>query len=338
MRRAPFVMLVMLGVGVGRTAAAQDAAAAAEISFDKGRQAMSDGKYAAACAAFEQSEKLDPQIGTRYNIGRCLEGQGKLASAWEAYREVAQRDTNEGRRKDAAARAQTIAPRLAKLLVNSAASPVGFVVKVNGRDATNLLGIETPVDPGRYTVVATAPGFADWSATVSATGEGLTVTVSIPALARPEPIAPGTSSHSEPGKATTTIDHLGEPTEPTEPSTGGSNRKTIAIAIGGTGAALAIGGAITAVLARGKWNDAKAVCGGALTCSSDTETAQANALGDAARTRADIATGLIGVGVVAIGVGAALWLTAPTETSDHGVSIIPSAGPDGASVTFAGRF
>lgn len=119
------------------------------------------------------------------HIGVCSEKQGKLASAWTAYREVAQRDTSEGRRKDAAKRADAIAPRLTKLLVNSAASPVGFAVKVNGTDATNLLGIETPVDPGQYSVVASAPGYKDWTATVSATGEGLTVTVSIPALSRP---------------------------------------------------------------------------------------------------------------------------------------------------------
>src|SRR5205823_502962 len=103
---------------------------------------------------------------------------------------------------------------------NSAASPVGFAVRVNGADATNLLGIETPVDPGQYTVIASAPGFKDWTATVSATGEGLTVTVSIPTLERPSP-NDGTSAHSEPGKATTVIDHLEQPGP--EPAPSGSS-------------------------------------------------------------------------------------------------------------------
>ena len=327
------LLSVMVCVAVTGVARAQDAASAAEIEFDKGRQLMNAGKYAEACTAFQASAKLDPQLGTRYNIGVCSEKQGKLATAWTAYREVAQRDSNQGRRADAAKRADAIAPRLTKLLVNAAASPVGFVVKVNGADATNLLGIETPVDPGQYTVVASAPGFKDWSATVSATGEGLTVTVAIPAL---EHGPPGPPTRSEPGKATTTIEHLEQPGPPQE-SGGGSSRKTIGTIVASGGAALVIGGAIAGVMARGKWNDAKAVCGGALTCPNDADTAQANALGDAARTRANIATGLIGAGVVAIGVGAALYLTAHDE-SGHGVAIVPAAGPDGVSVTIGGHF
>ena len=328
------LLSVLVCVAVTGRARAQDAASAAEIEFDKGHDLMTAGKYAEACAAFQRSAKLDPQIGTRYNIGVCSEKQGKLATAWTAYREVAQRDTNEGRRKDAAKRADAIAPRLTKLLVNSAASPVGFVVKVNGTDATNLLGIETPVDPGQYSVVASAPGFKDWSATVSATGEGLTVTVAIPALERPS-ADNGAPTHSEPGKATTTIEHLEQPGLPE--ATGGSSKKTIGEIVAGGGAALVIGGAIAGVMARGKWNDAKAVCGGALTCPSDADTAQANALGDAARTRANIATGLLGAGVIAVGVGAALYLTAHDE-SGHGVAIVPSASPSGAAVLIEGSF
>ncbi|HTJ46000.1 MAG TPA: PEGA domain-containing protein [Kofleriaceae bacterium] len=315
---------------------AQDAGAAAEAAFDRGRQLMNDGKYADACAAFQQSWKLDPQIGTRYNIGVCSEKQGKLTTAWAAFREVAQRDTNEGRRKDAARRADALAPRLTKLLVNAATSPSGFSVKVNGNDVTNLLGIETPVDPGDYEVVATAPGFKEWSAKVSATGEGLTVTVAIPPLDRPQPIAPGTPLHSEPGKETTTIAHI-EAHDETPAAPSRSNRKMIGEIVGGGGLALVAGGVIAGVMASGKWSDAKNVCNGMTTCATDGLTAQANALGDQARARANVATGLFAVGAIAIGVGATLWLTAPSESS-HGVAIAPAVGPDGASVTIGGHF
>src|SRR5262249_43923611 len=37
--------------------------------FDQGRELMEQGKTAEACAAFEQSMKLDPQRGTLYNLG-----------------------------------------------------------------------------------------------------------------------------------------------------------------------------------------------------------------------------------------------------------------------------
>jgi len=323
-------------------ARAQDATAAAQIEFDKGHKLMVEGKAAEACAAFEKSQQLDPQVGTRYNLGRCYEQLGKLASAWNAYREVAQRDTNAGRKRDAARRAGLLKSRLTKLLVNAASSPDGFAVKLNGEDATNLLGIEAPVDPGQYTVVASAPGYKDWSATVTATGEGLTVTVAIPALEKAA-VATGPTTtgeppvpeHAEPGKSGSMPAAAKVEVHAARP---GHRRKVLGIAIGAGGAALTIGGVVAGVMARGKWNDAKAVCGGSLSCPSDADTARANQLGDAARTRANVATALIGVGVVAVGVGTALWLTAPRESRGGGVAIVPAAGPDGFSVTMEGRF
>jgi Tfp pilus assembly protein PilF len=329
------VMLVFVfGAAVSVRAHAQDASNAAEIVFEQGHQLMQAGKYAEACDAFERSQKLDPQIGTRYNIGLCSEKQGKLTSAWAAFREVAQRDTNVGRRADAQKRADALAPRLTKLLINAAASPTGFSVKVNATDVTNLLGIETPVDPGDYTVTATAPGYKDWSAKVSATGEGLTVTVAIPPMEKPQPVPPGTSAHSEPGKEETSIAHL-ESSRDAAAQPAPSSRKKLGLGLAIGGGALIAGGVVAGVLASGKWSDAKAVCGGSLNCANPDDAARANQLGDAASTRGDIATGLIGAGVVAAGVGAALWLTSPSE-SPHGVAIAPTAG--GASITFAGSF
>jgi hypothetical protein len=317
-------------------ARAQEHDTAAQSAFDAGRQLMTAGKYAEACAAFEKSQKLDPQIGTRYNIGLCLEKQGKLSSAWTAYREVAQRDTNAGRRADAAKRAQALAPRLTKILINSAASPVGFSVHVNDTDATDLLGIDTPVDPGTYTITAAATGCKTWSATVAATGEGQTVTVSIPALEKASATQP--APHSEPGKETTTIAHLEASggAEDTGPP-GQSHRKTLGLAVGAGGAALVIGGAVAGVMARSKWHDAMAVCGGTLSCANDMDVGTAEALASSAKSRANISTALFGVGGVAIAVGAALWLTAPREAS-HGVAIAPVIGPGDLGFAVAGRF
>jgi len=321
---------------------AQDASAAAQIEFDRGQKLMQSGDFVGACVAFDKSQRIDPQIGTRYNLGLCNEKQGKLASAWNAFREVAQRDRNAARKQDAARRAAALKPRLTKLLINAAASPDGFVVKLNGTDATTLLGIEAPVDPGQYTVVASAPTFKSWSATVSATGEGLTVTVSIPPLEKAAVATTTTTTgptgpdHAEPGKEGTALPP-GPAHVETHAARPGHGRKVLGLAIGGGGVALVAGGVVAGVMASGKWSEAKDVCGGSLTCPTAADTARANELGDAARTRANIATGLIGAGIVAVGVGATLWLTAPKE-SRNGVAIVPAAGPHGVSVTMEGRF
>jgi Flp pilus assembly protein TadD len=77
---------------------------------------MKEKNYPEACAAFERSQKLDPQWGTLYNLATCYAQSDRLASAWVAYRELAQRDTNPARRKDAAQKAKDLEKRLPRLL------------------------------------------------------------------------------------------------------------------------------------------------------------------------------------------------------------------------------
>src|SRR5262249_39756309 len=88
--------------------------------FDQGRALMEQGKTAEACAAFEQSMKLDPQRGTLYNLGLCHEKLGKIATAWSELDELSRTDTNEARAKDAAKHAAALQPRLPRMHVSIA--------------------------------------------------------------------------------------------------------------------------------------------------------------------------------------------------------------------------
>src|SRR5688500_10877054 len=101
MRKALLSSLVALSL----TAAAPDASAqstdpaAAEALFREGRALADAGDYGGACAKFRESERLDPAIGTTFNIADCEERQGHVARAWTLYREVAQRlPASDGRR------------------------------------------------------------------------------------------------------------------------------------------------------------------------------------------------------------------------------------------------
>jgi hypothetical protein len=71
--RSRFVAIAVCVVigSAGAARAGGPEAAAAEEAFDKGREQMKAGLYEEACASFDQSERLDPQIGTLYNLASC---------------------------------------------------------------------------------------------------------------------------------------------------------------------------------------------------------------------------------------------------------------------------
>jgi tetratricopeptide (TPR) repeat protein len=348
-------LAIALGLGAPAAAIAQpSAAAAATLQFDKGRTLMKEKKYAEACAAFEQSQKLDPQIGTLYNLGGCYAELGKIASAWNAYREVGQRDANPGRKKEANRRAKELEQRLPKLVLTIASPPPpGLAVTMNGADVTPLLGAVSPVDPAEYKLKATAPGYAAWETTAKISDEGKTITIAIE-LRRPaakEPIKPATSpgSRSEPepgtlaagGEAREARTDEG-PSAPGRPAP--QRRKQLALVVGGAGAASLGAGLVFGTLARRKWDEAKALCGGDTVCEDPAVLARGNALVDDARGHARISTVLVGSGAILLGAGAVLWLTAPSHraasdtASDTALRITPQLGPGLAAVTLGGTF
>ena len=74
-------------VGMLPTAARADdgARAAAQAAFEEGRRLADAGDYAGAAERFEQSERLDPALGTVLNLANCYEHARRLASAWRAF-------------------------------------------------------------------------------------------------------------------------------------------------------------------------------------------------------------------------------------------------------------
>src|SRR5688500_6916501 len=67
---------------------AQSSTAQAETLFRQGKDLMTQGKIAEACAAFDASQKLDPTIVTLLNQASCREKNGQLATAWGLFLEA----------------------------------------------------------------------------------------------------------------------------------------------------------------------------------------------------------------------------------------------------------
>jgi serine/threonine-protein kinase len=130
---------------------------------------MTEGRPEQACPKFEQSQALEPGIGTLINLARCYARLGRTAKAWTAYRAAASQAHDAGQTKrESVARAQADAlePRLLKVQVYlpDGLPPPGFELLLDGAPwPEGLAGGATVVDPGARTVIAHAPGFVDQS-------------------------------------------------------------------------------------------------------------------------------------------------------------------------------
>jgi tetratricopeptide (TPR) repeat protein len=304
------------------TSALAQSPSATEL-FKQGRALAKAGKDAEACDKFKKSQELDPQLGTLFNIAQCEEKIGQLASAIAAYREVVAKDTNAERRARAAEFQSKLEQRVPKLLVIVSKPPASLVVTLDGPRGAKPIEPNSPieVDLGEYSVVARADGYRELSSKVKIDTEGKTTTVPIDlALV-----------HGRDDDVVAAEPHHPQPPPPEQPAPSHSHRKTYGyVALGVGGVALAAGLYFGSV-ASGKWNDAKAVCGGT-TCTTQSDVDKAQALVDDSRSAGNISTALVVGGAAIAATGVVLWLTAPSE--EHAVRV--SATP--TSVSIFGRF
>ncbi|WP_437519845.1 hypothetical protein WME79_25260 [Sorangium sp. So ce726] len=169
----------------GRDARADTAAA--QALFDAAKQLMAQGKYADACPKLEESQRLDPGIGTQFNLAACYEQLGRTASAWSMFLEVAGASKAAGqleREKVARQRAAALEPRLIRLTITAPAdAPADLQVKRDGALVGRAQwGTPVPVDPGKHTVEASAAGRAPFARSVELTRAGASETLAVPPL------------------------------------------------------------------------------------------------------------------------------------------------------------
>jgi hypothetical protein len=183
-------------------AARGDGQAAAESAYEKAKALADAGNFAAACPLFDASFRADPALGTLLNLADCNEHLGKTATAWAQFRELLERankraaietepgarDKNAERIRYATAHGAALEPRLMRIkIVAPGAAVANLVVKLDDTDATGLVGIDVPADPGRHALSAAAPGRAPWQTEVTLRDEGKTVAVTLFAEPPPPP-------------------------------------------------------------------------------------------------------------------------------------------------------
>jgi hypothetical protein len=316
------VLVVLLGAA---PAWAQERAAA-QAAFDEGRKLMKAGRFAEACPRFEASQKLDPATGTLMNLAECWQKIGRLASAWAAYVEVAERAHKEGsapRESKARARAADLAPKLGKIVIKVEQQVTGLAVTRDGLDALSLVGIAVPVDPGEHAIEASAKG-KTWSQKVTVTAETVEVTVP-PFWAEPvkklEPakmLEPAKKIEPPPPSPPTDLTIAPPPPEQQ------SNRRKVGWILAGAGAAVAVGGLAVGFLAKSAADGSNSDCFPDGFCDPSGYDAR-----HTAQVEALISTVMVSAGGAAVITGLILVLTAPKHHAPEPSArlwIAPSVG------------
>jgi hypothetical protein len=189
-------VLPLILVAAARVAHADDTAA---LAYQQADQLEKQGKLAEACPLYEASYRADPQIGVLLHLADCHERIGKVASAWAEFTDVVELAHRRGDNREALAqqRADALKPKLAYLhLAAPASPPPGIAVTRDGLDVTVLVGTDMPIDPGDHEIIATAPGFIDWTKKLTIGSLPTTTKLAIPALVkRPADAVPVPVTH-----------------------------------------------------------------------------------------------------------------------------------------------
>ena len=301
------VRTLVLVVGLTAIAAAQPSPQSTKL-FEEGRALAKEGKWSEACDKFAKSLELERAPGTLLNYGDCHEHLGHLALAWRLYDEASTKDSNAERSRFARQRADAVLLKVGTIVVKMATpSAPGLSLTIAGRITQPAAEVRELVDPGEVVVEVSAPNMQPVRKTERIDG-GKTIVIDVPAL---QPVVRVET------QTTTERRH---------------SRVIAAYALGGIGGVSLITGVVLGVVARAQYQSAfssgDCMEGSPPMCNIDGFNSQNNAI-----TVAQVGT-VFGIGgLVLIGAGAVVFLTAPRD-----VVVVPTATTQSAGLAVVGRF
>lgn len=306
------VLAFAFGVAfVPRAALADDARTRAQVLFQEGLADVQRKDFASACPKFRASYEAEPRSSTLLNLGICYETDGKLASAWGAYREaelVANRTRKAPIETEAAARAEAVEKRLARVTLTAPKpAPPGLALELDGKPfGVGSLGVALPFDAGEHVLRAKAPGFEP-STTRFAVANAEVLEVKVPALVRARSAALPSAD---------------------APRSSWPLRRSVGVVVATAGVAALGTAGVLGIVAKRNYDDARAGCDGgdATRCAPDRVLAGEDARG-LARTGTFVA--VAGAAFAVIGVTLVLW---PASDDRRAKSIGLRAGPSGAAL------
>ncbi len=329
-RGAFFVFAFATTLGAEHAASAADDRAAAEALFTKGRDAAKRGDMDAACAAFEESVKLDPAPGTMFNLGDCEEKRRHRAAAWQCYEETLSKlAATDDRRKAVEKRIAALEAHLPTLSIRLAPdSPKETVVERDGHElGAASLGVALPLDDGAHRVVVSAPGHDSRRFDVElAEGQHEELVVEPGAVtapvAAPAPESPPAIPAAEPPRRAPV----------TATKSPGDSTRFVGYAIGGAGVASVVTALVLGGVALGEKSTVDSHCNRTTRVCDSQSGLDAASTGSALTTASTVT---FVVGAAAIGVGAYFILTSGKSTE---TALRASAGPGTARLSLSHTF
>jgi hypothetical protein len=205
----------------------RDAQRADEL-FVEASALVKQNNFAAACPKLEESQRLDPGLGTQFNLGLCYVQIGKLAGAWRNFRAVERLAHATGKSAREVAAKEILAELRSKVPHLVLVPAEGDVtLRVDGADVDREEWSFYAVEPGEHIIDATAPAKQPWQRRVVVDAAQLALPVDIP------PLNTVTPKLTSPSQAVTTV-----------PAESSSNKRAIGFALGGVGV-LGLAGAVT---------------------------------------------------------------------------------------------
>ena len=218
----------------------------ADALFESAVKLFEAGSTHQACQKFAESMSLDPANGTLQNLALCHEKEGKTASAWHEFTQLAERaarDRQAERERLGREKAAALSARLSRLSLSMQPESNVADIRVDGAPLDHDSWTDAiPLDPGQHSLTLSAPGKKTMTVAVTMAPGPSTGTVVVARLddekAQPE----------------------GDEPAPATPSGGLGSQRTIALALGGVGVVGVVAGSVFGLMASSKWSQAKNDC------------------------------------------------------------------------------
>lgn len=272
--------------------------ARAYARFHDGEVLFEQKRVDEACAAFEESQRLDPTLGTLLNVAFCHEAQGKTATAWNEYNAAAAWAAQQGRpdrEKFAYEHSSELAKKLSRVQLVLPERSDALEILVDGHPHAARVTALLYLDPGEHKLRVTSPRKKPFETTFQVSLGPSSLSMQVPAL----------------------VDDVVAAAPVDAPREGSETGRVLGFALVGVGVVGFGLGTYFGVRTLDKKSEGRAHCAGAQ-CD-----AQGVAAYDDATTASTVSTIAFGAGIA--GLAAGLWLLVTNPSAP--VRVAPLVGP-----------